>query len=384
MKLGISRRLYIHEVLDGRRKHGVWHRLVDNAIIILILVNAAAVILESIPGWSTRYAGLFTAIEIVSVGLFTVEYVLRVWSCVEDRARDYRHPVWGRLRYMVSPLAVIDLIAILPFYLAFLIPVDLRMLRVARLARLLKITRYSQALGTLGAVIYAERRSLLGAVMLMTIILLIASSIMHSLEHQAQPDVFGSIPEAFWWGIVTLTTVGYGDVTPVTPWGRVFGALVTVIGVGIFAIPTAILAAGFARELGKRDFAVTLGLLTKVPVFSRLDPSGLALVATLLEPRSLPPRYAILRRGERPDAIHFILSGAVEIDLPHGIIRLGPGEFFGETAVLADDQKPDVSVTTVTPVQTLVLDAERFHDLADEVPDLSRHLAEIARQRAEG
>jgi len=339
-------------------------------------------VLETVPGLAARYRGWFLVIELVSVFVFTVEYALRLWSCVEDRRHDYRDPVRGRLRYALTPMAIVDLLAVLPFYLFFLIPMDLRILRLLRLVRLLKITRYSPALRSLGAVFKAEARSMLGAAMLMGMAVLLASSVMYVLERDAQPDNFDSIPKAMWWGVVTLTTVGYGDVTPVTVLGRVFGAMVTVFGIGIFALPTAILAAGFARELGRQDFVVTVARVAKVPVFHGLDPVILAEIAALLTPMSAPGRYAVVRRGEEASALYFIIQGQIEVDLPHGSVGLGPGEFFGEMSLLSGLDRRNATVTTVTDCQFLVLEAPDFQELADRVPELRERFAEVAKSRA--
>ncbi len=378
----ISTRLYVHEMLDGRRRHGGLFLAADAVICTLILLNVAAVVLETLPGWSDRYGNWFLGIELVSVFIFSIEYLLRLWSCVEDRQHDYRHPVFGRLRYAVTPLAIIDLLAVLPFYLYFIIPVDLRILRMARLIRLLKITRYSPALRSLFAVIKGESRSMLGAVMLMSIAVLLASTFMYGLEREAQPEVFGSIPQAMWWGIVTLTTVGYGDVTPITPLGKVFGALVTLFGIGIFALPTAILAAGFARELGKQDFVVTVARVAKVPVFHGLDPVILAEIAALLTPMQVPNRYTVLRRGEEGSALYFIIQGQVEVGLPHGAVDLGPGEFFGEMSLLSGLDRRNATITTLSDCQFLVLEAPDFQELAKRVPELRERFDEVARRRA--
>lgn len=378
----ISRRLYVHEMLDGQRKHGGLFMATDALLCTLILLNVAAVVLETLPGWQERYGTWLLALELVSVAIFTVEYGLRLWSCVEDRRHDYRHPVNGRFRYALTPLAIVDLLSFLPFYLAFLVPIDLRILRLFRLVRLLKITRYSPALRSLGAVFRSESSSILGAIMLMCMAVLLASSAMYVLEREAQPEAFGSIPAAMWWGVVTLTTVGYGDVTPVTALGKMFGASVTIFGIGIFALPTAILAAGFARELGRQEFAVTVSRVAKVPVFHGLDPVTLSEIAALLTPISEPARYAVLRRGESGSALYFIVQGEVEVDLPHGSIDLGPGEFFGEMSLLSGLDRRNATITTLTECQFLVLEAPDFHDLAKRIPDLADRVAEVARQRA--
>jgi voltage-gated potassium channel len=224
-------------------------RAFDQFLLVLILLNVAAVVAESVEPFGTRYQSFFSLFEIISVVIFSFEYLLRVWVCVEDPR--YSHPVTGRLRYASSPLAIIDLLAILPFYLSF-ITTDLRMLRVLRVFRLLrmaKIARYSQTLRIFGRVLVATRMQLLLTLMLMAVLLLLSSSLMYAVEHQAQPEAFSSIPAAMWWAIATLTTVGYGDIYPITAWGKIFGSLVAVFGIGMFALPTGVLGAAFLQEL---------------------------------------------------------------------------------------------------------------------------------------
>jgi len=224
-------------------------RAFDQLLLALILLNVAAVVAESVEPLGTRYHSMFRLFEIFSVVVFSCEYVLRVWACVEDPR--YSHPVKGRLRYAVSPLALIDLLAILPFYLSF-ITTDLRILRILRVFRLLrmaKIARYSQTLQIFGRVLVATRLQLLLTLILMGVLLLLSSSLMYAVEQQAQPEAFSSIPAAMWWAIATLTTVGYGDIYPVTAWGKIFGSLVAIFGIGMFALPTAVLGAAFLEEL---------------------------------------------------------------------------------------------------------------------------------------
>jgi voltage-gated potassium channel len=172
---------------------------------------------------------------------------------VEHEEARFRHPVFGRLRYVFSLIALVDLLAVLPYYLAAIVPIDLRFLRVLRILRILKLSHYFAALDVLLEVARKERNAFGAAFFLLALGTLFASSGIYLCEHEIQPVAFGSIPAAMWWAVATLTTVGYGDVTPVTVAGKVFGASITVMGIGMVALPTGILASGFSEELRRRQ-----------------------------------------------------------------------------------------------------------------------------------
>jgi voltage-gated potassium channel len=183
--------------------------------------------------------------------VFTVEYLLRLWSCTADER--FRHPVFGRLSWALTPMALIDLLVILPFWLP-LVTGDLRFLRVLRLLRLLRIAklgRYSRALQTIRAVVLERKAELATSLTFLLMLLLVASCLMYYVEHEAQPEKFPSIPAAAWWAIATLTTVGYGDVTPVTGAGKLIAGIVTILGICMLALPTAILGAGFLEHTSR-------------------------------------------------------------------------------------------------------------------------------------
>ncbi len=245
------------EILEVAQKGDRLSRYCDYGLILLILTNVLAVILESLDPLREAYGPAFQVFEVFSVAIFTVEYALRVWSSVErDPDKAARRPLRYRLRYLVSPAALIDLLAILPFYLSFFIAVDLRFLRVLRLLRIFKLTRYSSAMTMLLNVFREEASSFCAAFFILLIILILASSGIYLVEETAQPRAFDSIPHAMWWAMATLTTVGYGDVTPITPLGKILGACITVVGIGMVALPAGILASGFADQLRRRREAL--------------------------------------------------------------------------------------------------------------------------------
>ncbi|MDH3684811.1 MAG: ion transporter [Myxococcales bacterium] len=241
-----------HELLEVGEDADAASRFIDFVLIGLIVVSVIASVIESIPGIRSRYATGFDILEMVCTAIFTVEYVLRVMCAVERDDDRFRRPVLGRLRYCLTPMALADAVAILPFYLGAWIDVDLRLLRILRLTRIFKLAHYFNALSILLDVIRQERNALGAAYFVVAIGLMLAASGVYVFEHAAQPDGFGSVAEALWWAIATLTTVGYGDVAPVTTWGRIFGSAVMLLGVGTVAIPTGILATGFALELRQR------------------------------------------------------------------------------------------------------------------------------------
>ena len=239
------RRVYncLEESLNG----GGAGRLINVLLIVLITFNVLAVALETVDELQQKHEAFFAAFETFSVLIFSIEYGLRVWVSIEDpRYAGLSHPRW---RYATSMMALVDLLAILPFFLGLFFKLDLRFLRVLRLLRVFKLTRYSSAMNLLLDVFRDEASSLFAGFFILFVLLVLAASGAYLVEHTAQPEKFGSIPAAMWWAVATLTTVGYGDVTPITAGGKVFGALVTVLGVGMAALPAGILASGLAGAL---------------------------------------------------------------------------------------------------------------------------------------
>ncbi len=225
----------------------------DIFIMSLILLNVAAVILETVESIHNSIPEVFYYFEIFSIVVFSIEYLGRLWTCTYFE--KYQHPIWGRVRFFFSFAGLIDLLAILPFYLPLVFAMDGRVLRILRLFRILRIFkmgRYSTAFNLITRVISQRKEELLISLTIVLVVLVMASSMMYYIEHEVQPDNFSSIPATMWWGVATLTTVGYGDVYPITPLGKVLGAFISIMGVGIFALPAGIIAAGFESEIRKR------------------------------------------------------------------------------------------------------------------------------------
>ena len=225
----------------------------DTFLVIMILLNVVAVILETVQSIYSQIPLVFYYFELFSILIFSFEYLGRLWTCTYfDK---YKHPVWGRIKFIFSFAAIIDLLAILPFYLPLFMALDgrfLRMLRLFRIIRIFKMGRYSTAFNLITKVVSKRKEELLITVTIVLVLLVLASSMMYYLEHEVQPEAFSSIPETMWWGVATLTTVGYGDVYPITGLGKVLGAFIAILGVGIFALPAGIIAAGFESEMSKK------------------------------------------------------------------------------------------------------------------------------------
>jgi voltage-gated potassium channel len=223
-------------------------KFVNGILLLLIFANVMAIILESVASIEHKFSVFFQTFEMFSVIIFTFEYFVRLWSCVDlPKYKGEKNKLKARLKYLITPMAIVDLIAIVPFYLSMYFVFDLRFLRVLRLLRIFKLTRYSAAMKILISVLKEEMPALVAAYFIMFTVIVLASSGIYLLEHEIQPDEFGSIPAAFWWAVTTLTTVGYGDVTPITNAGRIFGGIITLVGMSMVALPTGIIASGFGN-----------------------------------------------------------------------------------------------------------------------------------------
>ena len=372
----------VHDILEvGGDAHPA-ARAVTAFIVALIVLNAVAFAAETVESVAAGYGAWFDALNLFTVAVFTVEYLLRLWSCVEIPMLSRMPPWRARLRFATRPMMIIDLLAFAPWYLQWIFPIDLRILRVLRLFRLLRLVRYSPALQTMGRVIADEYRALLGALLIMLVLLLFASTGVYFLEREAQPDAFGSIPAAAWWALATLTTVGYGDVVPVTPWGKVLGGVVMLLGVGMFALPIAIIATGFSQESSRHQFVVTWSMVARVPLFATMNEIEIAEITKRLYTRSYLPGVPMVRAGDVGDGMFLIASGEAVVEVGRGKrATLKEGDFFGEMALL-EHRRHKHDVVAKTRCRVYVLDSQSLARLARRHPEIMRRIRAVAKVRA--
>jgi voltage-gated potassium channel len=379
--LNLRRRLY--EILEQGTIGDRTGLIVGRLIVVLIITNLVAMTLDSVPALQAQYGPLFVAIELLSLVVFTIEYGLRVWVAAEHAPNRHLSAGKARWKFVSSPLGVIDLLAVLPFWFALVVPADLRVLLVFRMVRFLKLARYSPAIRSLLDALYSERRALFGCFVILLGATLFAASVMHVVERHAQPDKFGTIPDAMWWAIVTLGTIGYGDVVPVTLLGRLVASVTIFVGLIMVALPIGIVATAFADEIHRRDFVVTWGMVARVPLFAELQATDIADIMRLLRAQQVEAGDVIAKRGEPAHSMYFIAAGEVEIELKHERVRLSAGHFFGEVAALRRTRR-SATVTAVTRTSLLVLDAHDLHVLMDREPRIAERICEMARIRLGG
>ena len=257
---GRTFRQKIHALVYPSDYGGELHHLFDNFIVMWVVLSVVAVVLESVHSIHYVLNIEFIILDAMAVSVFTIEYCLRIYSSVESPGMS--HPIWGRLKQAKTPQTVIDLLAILPFFLEVFLHhlLDLRFLRVFRLLRLLKLTRYTGSTKTLFTVVVREWPVLAGSAFIMLLLVILTASLGYLFEHDAQPEKFENIPQSIYWAVITLASVGYGDISPVTPMGRMMTIILALLGIGIFAIPAALLASAFSDELAKERDALKANL----------------------------------------------------------------------------------------------------------------------------
>jgi voltage-gated potassium channel len=355
---------------------------IHRGLVLLICANVVAIVLESVPAIAASAPTGFQLFESFSLLVFALEYAVRLWTAPEH-ARYRGLPVGrARLAYAGSLPAIIDLLATLPLLFGLLGFGELKVLLLLRLLRFFKLGRYSPGMASLSAALASERKALFACFVILMGVMLMAASAMHLVEHEAQPDKFGTIPDAMWWAIITLTTVGYGDVYPITAPGKAVAAVTAVLGLVMLALPVGIVATAFAQEIHRREFVVTWSMIARVPLFGGLDAGEIAQVMQFLRARTVRNGAVVMHDNEPGQALYFIASGEVEVALPEGDQRLDEGHFFGELrlddmAITSHRACPRKAVATA-PTKLLILDPIDFRALTQRHPQLAARIRAMA------
>jgi voltage-gated potassium channel len=370
----------LHDILEHGSVGSLAARVVNGFLIVLIIANVAAAVLESVPDLATRYDTLFIGIEFASLVIFTLEYLLRLWIAGAHDMKAGVSPLRAPLAYALSFNGIVDLLAILPFWIGLFFPFDLRVILVFRIFRFLKLARYSLGVRSLLDALYVERWPLFGCVVIFLGTAVLAASLMYLAEREIQPEKFGSIPLAMWWAVSTLGTTGYGDVVPVTALGKLINAATIMCALVMIALPVGLVATAFSQEIHRRDFMVTWGMVARVPLFAGLTATEIDSVMRLLSSQTYDAGDCVVRRGEEATSMFFIASGEIEIELENKRERLGPGHFFGEVAVLRRARR-SANVTAVKRSNLLVLDADDLHALMQRDERIAQRIGEVTRDR---
>ena len=350
----------------------------------LVIVGIASVILSTVPRIVENYAAILTIAFHLALAFFVVEYVLRIYSIPAAPWAHPRHSWRDRLQWARSFAGLVDLLSTWFVLAATELSMAPDSADLAAIIWLFKFVPYSEGLSLLGRVIENARSTLLSVLLSFGIVLLCAGTLAYVLERNVQPTTFGSIPAALWWAVVTLTTTGYGDAVPVTLVGRFLAGGVMICGIAVFALLAGILANGFAEEVRRRDLLRTWDLVTKVPFFNGVGAEVIVEVARLLRPREMQPGAVIMRRGEPGDCMYFVVSGEVEIRIRPTPLRIGPGAFFGEIALVTGEPRTATAVAVKFCV-LLSLHLTDFRQLAARRPELTAAInEEAARRLAQG
>ena len=370
-------RAHVNQILHSNAQPIV-HILVKGLFLLAVGVVVAIAMVETLPNSDHTNNSFIRHIREAAWIVLTVEFFLRIWA--EPERTTPRGALVSRIAYLRSPLGIVDLLAVLPAWINLVHAVDLHWFELAAALSLFKLSRYVPALSLVWNVVVRQSRSIFAALVVLSILLVVAATVIYFFEYEAQPDSFESIPQSLWWAITTMATVGYGDMAPITPIGRLIGGIAMVFGIAMFAVPAGILASGFAEELRKRDFVVNWQSVARVPLFARLDATAIASVAQLLKPRSVSANQAIVRRGDVADSMYFIMEGEVEVELTPTPVRLKQGEFFGEIALIQNIRRT-ATIFSITNCRLLVLEAVDFHRLVDQIPELKEHIEQTSEER---
>ncbi len=379
-KAGSSLRRRLYWVFEDG-SDGLVSRTVRAVLISLILLSTATSVSGSIPEIFQRFGWLLRWFDIGVGILFTVEYALRLWVAPE-------HPPWRRLppwqarrQWMFSRAAILDFLAVMPFYLAVFEGISLHSFVVLRLLRFLKLVRYSAGLASLADAVRQERHALTGCAVILFGLVLMTASAMYSAEGMIQPEKFGTIPKAMYWSVITLTTVGYGDATPITAIGKLISAFTAVGGLVMLALPAGIIASAFSLEVHRREFVVSWGMISSVPLFADLDASELSAIMGRMRSRSFEVGEEIARRNAPVEYMYFIVSGRVSATIGSHSGELSDGDFFGEIGILAKTRWSS-TVRALTRCKLMMLKTEDLEHLMHTLPHMARSIRSAASEKS--
>jgi voltage-gated potassium channel len=349
---------------------------------LICTTGLLAMIANTATGAGSRADLVLSGIVTAVWGLFVAAYALRIWSAPEAPEQLADSAAVARLDYMLSANGWIDLMAALALPAGWLTGLPQRDAQLFAIVWAFKYIRQSSGSRVLLRVLRRAFPALVSIVTVFFVILLIAATVAYLFEREAQPDAFRSIPHALWWAIVTLSTTGYGDMVPVTIWGRLLAAWVMVSGVVIFALWAGIIANAFAEELQRRHFLKTWDLVAEVPFFQTLGAAAIADIVRLLRVRDVRTGTVVIRKGQAGDSMYFIVSGEATAMLAPEAVKLSPGAFFGEMALLFGTPRSTTVVIT-KPSVLLVLDVADFRVLAGRRPELINVIEAEGRRRRE-
>jgi voltage-gated potassium channel len=377
----LTRRQRFAHLLDSSGSMGPSQMGTATVFLGAAVVAAAAFAAITVPSLSPSAINIAHGVYWACGIIFLTEYLLRIWLAPQQELRPDDAWIYRR-RYLASGLGIVDLLSALPILLSLTGAVSYGEAGELALVALCKSARYVAGLGLLTQVVRNEARSLISVLLLLMILVVMASGLMYRFEYEAQPEIFSSIPTTIWWAVVTVATVGYGDMTPATELGRIFGGLIMILGVATFAMPAGILASGFASEMRRRNFLVTWQAVADVPLFSDLNAGEIAEITRLLRPHVVPAHRVVVHHGDTGDAMYFIMSGEVEVEITPTPVRLREGQYFGEIALLKDIERT-ATVITIRDSQLLSLPATDFRSLMKRHPNISEKITGQADGRLE-
>jgi voltage-gated potassium channel len=341
------------------------------ARISVLVLGLTALTAYTVPDLQRTAGGWLSACLWSCLGYFAIDAAVRANAAIRS----------GKIgQHLYSFSGFVDLISVIAVPIALLCGVPPANAWLLASLWVLKLAQDSPGFAQLQRVFVVEAKALASVLALFLIVLFLSSAVMFLIERQAQPTAFSSLPQALWWAVVTLTTTGYGDKVPITTLGRMLGGIVMIFGIATFGLSTGILATGFAAETRRRNFIRTWDLVSKVPFFQSLDPAAITEITHLLRLLEVPERTAIIRRGKIGDCMYFIAAGEVQVDVKPSPVRLGPGAFFGELALLGDSVR-SANVTTTMPSTLLILDLADFRAFTANHPDLKRAIDAEAQRR---